>query len=79
MPAGTDETDNHKVGAVTEHVMKNSSSKTDNNASTHPLHQGDKAEIRDFQANPGPVIPDNLPGEEGSKEERQAKTKALNQ
>lgn len=51
MPAGPDETDNHPTGAVTEHVMKNSSSKTDSNASTHPLHdqgppKGEKVELR---------------------------------
>ncbi|KAJ4390085.1 hypothetical protein N0V93_007558 [Gnomoniopsis smithogilvyi] len=51
MPAGPDETDNHAPGAVVEHVMKNSSSKTDNNASTHPLHdqgppKGEKVELR---------------------------------
>lgn len=84
MPAGPDETDNHKVGDLTEHVMKNSSSKTDNNASTHPLHndgepKGDKVEIRHHQANPGPALSDNLPGEEGSKADRQAKAQALNQ
>lgn len=52
MPTGPEETDNHPTGAVTEHVMKNSSSKTDNNASTHPLHdqgppKGEKVEVRD--------------------------------
>lgn len=52
MPAGPDETDNHPTGAVMDHVMKNSSSKTDNNASTHPLHdqgppKGEKVEIRE--------------------------------
>lgn len=54
MPAGTDETDNHPAGAAVEHVMKNGSSKTDNNASTHPLHdqgppKGEKVQLRDAE------------------------------
>lgn len=53
MPAGPDETDDHPVGAVVDHVMKNSSSKTVSNASTHPLHgdqgppKGEKVELRE--------------------------------
>merc|ERR1712098_751310 len=38
MPAGPDETDNHAPGAATEHTAKHASSKTETNASTHPLH-----------------------------------------
>ncbi|KAF4630935.1 hypothetical protein G7Y89_g7207 [Cudoniella acicularis] len=84
MPAGPDETDNHPTGAVTEHVMKNSSSKTDSYASDHPLHgqgepKGDKVEFRYHQAQPGPAVPKdfNAP-EEGTKEERKAKAETLN-
>jgi len=63
--------------------MKNASSKTDSNASDHPLHhqepKGDKVEIRHHQANPGPVIPNEINAEqEGTKEERRAKAEALN-
>jgi hypothetical protein len=84
MPAGPDETDNHASGAATEHVMKNSSSKTDNNASTHPIHdqgepKGDKVEFRHHEAHPGPAIPKDFSAqEEGTKEERKAKAEALN-
>ncbi|KAH8684561.1 hypothetical protein BGZ60DRAFT_397835 [Tricladium varicosporioides] len=84
MPAGPDETDNHPVGAGTEHVMKAGSSKTDSNASTHPLHyqgppKGEKVEIRHHQANPGPAFPEDFEAkEEGTKEERRARAKALN-
>ncbi|CAN8101771.1 unnamed protein product [Discula destructiva] len=60
MPAGPDETDDHPVGAAVEHVMKNSSSKTDNNASTHPLHdqgppKGEKVELRQNTEDETPV------------------------
>ncbi|KAH6679441.1 hypothetical protein B0J14DRAFT_614623 [Halenospora varia] len=84
MPAGPDETDNHPVGAATEHVMKDGSSKTDSNASTHPLHnqgppKGEKVEIRHHQANPGPAVPKDFEAkQEGTKEERRAKAEALN-
>lgn len=85
MPAGPDETDNHAPGAATEHVMKNSSSKTDSNASTHPLHddgeskKGDKVQFRHHEANPGPVVPKEINApQEGTKEERRAKAEALN-
>ncbi|TVY48240.1 hypothetical protein LCER1_G008286 [Lachnellula cervina] len=84
MPAGPDETHNHAAGEATEHVMANSSSKTDNNASTHPLHKkeapkGDKVQFRDHQAHPGPAVPKDFNAqEEGTKEERKAKADALN-
>ncbi|KAF7908205.1 uncharacterized protein EAF01_003960 [Botrytis porri] len=83
MPAGPDETYQHKAGELTEHVMKNSSSKTDNNASDHPLHnegeaKGDKVQINYHAANPGPAVPQSMPEQEGSKADRQAKTAALN-
>ncbi|KAG4026696.1 hypothetical protein MFRU_037g00090 [Monilinia fructicola] len=83
MPAGPDETHHHAAGEITEHVMKNSSSKTDNNASDHPLHnpgevKGEKVQFRHHEANPGPVIPNSIPEQEGSKADREAKTAALN-
>merc|ERR1711974_381725 len=60
MPAGPDETDNHAPGAATEHTAKHASSKTETNASTHPLHdqgepKGDKVEF--IHAQPGPAVP----------------------
>jgi hypothetical protein len=85
MPAGPDETDKHPTGAGTEHVATDGSSKTESNASTHPLHgrdkepKGDKVDIRYHQAHPGPAIPDNFNvQQEGTKEERAAKAKELN-
>lgn len=84
MPAGPDETDNHPAGTVTEHVAQNASSKTESNASDHPLHKqgepkGEKAEFRHYQAQPGPVIPQDFSAQqEGTKEERKAKAEALN-
>ncbi|TVY35672.1 hypothetical protein LOCC1_G006732 [Lachnellula occidentalis] len=83
MPAGPDETHNHAAGEATEHVMDNSSSKTDNNASTHPLHgkaepKGDKVQFIHHQQ-PGPTVPKDFTAqEEGTKEERKAKADALN-
>jgi hypothetical protein len=82
MPAGPDETDNHPAGSLTEDLAQNASSKTESNASTHPIHgksepQGDKVEFRHHQANPGPAIPSNLNvQQEGTKEERRAKAEA---
>lgn len=84
MPAGPDETDNHPTGAGTEHVAKDGSSKTESNASTHPIHdqgepKGDKVEFRYHEAHPGPAVPDNFSAQqEGTKEDRQAKAKELN-
>jgi outer membrane receptor for ferrienterochelin and colicin len=84
MPAGPDETDNHPVGAAVEHVVRDGSSKTESNASTHPMHQkeppkGDKVEFRYHEANPGPIVPDNFSAQqEGTKQERQAKARELN-
>ncbi|KAG9236072.1 hypothetical protein BJ875DRAFT_245592 [Amylocarpus encephaloides] len=83
MPAGPDETDNHPVGAGTEHVMKHGSSKTDNAASDHPMHgkEDPKGEQVQFihSNNKGPAIPKDFDAkEEGTKEERLAKAQALN-
>lgn len=84
MPAGPDETHDHEVGAGVEHVMKDGSSKTDNNASTHPLHdqgepKGDKVEFRHHEAHPGPAVPKDFNAQqEGTKEERQARAQELN-
>merc|ERR1712093_956639 len=60
MPAGPDETDNHAPGAATEHTAKHASSKTETNASTHPLHdqgepKGDKVEF--IHAQPVQLFP----------------------
>jgi hypothetical protein len=84
MPAGPDETDNHAAGSITEHVGRNSSSKTESNASSHPIHEGgepkgDKVQFRDLQANPGPVLPNEISAQqEGTKEERKAKAQEMN-
>lgn len=84
MPAGPDETDQRGPGSITEQVGKNTSSKTESNASTHPLHsegepKGDKVEFRHHQANPGPVLPDEINvQQEGTKEERRAKAEQMN-
>lgn len=84
MPAGPDETHNHATGAATEHVARDGSSKTESNASTHPLHgreepKGDQVQFRQHEANPGPAVPDNFTAQqEGTKEDRQAKAKELN-
>jgi len=84
MPAGTDETNNHATGSATEQVMKNASSKTESHASSHPLHddgepKGDKVQFRHHEANPGPVISENINvQQEGTKEERRAKAEAMN-
>lgn len=84
MPAIQDKNQPVGSGSATEHVAKEGSSKTDSTASTHPLHQseppkGDKVEIRHHQANPGPVLPKEINAQqEGTKEERRAKTEAMN-
>ncbi|KAK2626667.1 hypothetical protein QTJ16_003842 [Diplocarpon rosae] len=84
MPAGPDETDNYPTGAATEHTAKNASSKTESNASTHPLHdqgppKGEKVEFIYHEAQPGPVVPKDFDAQqEGTKEERQAKAQELN-
>ena len=69
---------------ITEKVAKNPSSNTDSSASQHPDHKGDysagKAQAADFQATPGPAIPQKMSdlGEPLSKEELQAKAAELN-
>lgn len=84
MPAGPDETDNHPKGSITEHIGKHASTNTESTASTHPMHdteeskKGDKVQFRHHEANPGPVQSKELPGQEGTKEERRAKAEALN-
>ena len=82
MPAGPDETHDHAVGAGVEHVMKDGSSKTDNNASTHPIHdqgppKGEKVNI--LHDSKGPAVPKDFSAqEEGTKAERREKAEALN-
>ncbi|KAG9242320.1 hypothetical protein BJ878DRAFT_426173 [Calycina marina] len=81
MPGPTNpDTTNH-----TESVAANSSSKTESNASSHPLHQGDKdekkgeeVEFRHHTANPGPQITQVDVPQEGTKEERRMKAQELN-
>jgi hypothetical protein len=76
MPAGPDETDHHAVGDVTEHVARNSSSKTDSNA----VPKEEQVDFRHHEANPGPAVPKDFSAkQEGTKEERAAKAKELNQ
>ena len=83
MPAGPDETDKHATGAAHESVAQNASSKTESNASTHPIHdqgppKGDKVEFI-HSNNKGPAVPDDFSAkEEGTKEERRAKAEEMN-
>ena len=82
-----DETQTGK-GSITEQVAKNPSSNTPSTASDHPTHQGDrkppsggvKAQAQDFQATPGPVIPQDTSALEqpASKEELRARAEELN-
>lgn len=79
MPAGPDETDHTAL------VAKTASSKTESNASSHPLHQqetpkGEQVQFIHHQAQPGPAESDKLAGvqQEGTKAEREAKAKELN-
>ncbi|KAH8601202.1 hypothetical protein B0O99DRAFT_501918 [Bisporella sp. PMI_857] len=72
-----------KGSNITEQVGKDPSSKTESNASSHPIHdqgepRGDKVEFRHFQANPGPAITQVDVPQEGTKEERRAKAQELN-
>ncbi|KAM0722472.1 hypothetical protein Q7P37_001913 [Cladosporium fusiforme] len=69
------------TGNITDQVAKESS---DSNASSHPLHQTDNkttsggtATFEHHQANPGPVIADNL-GEPASKEDLKKRSEELN-
>lgn len=49
------------------------------NTESHPGGKGDKVQFIYHQANPGPAVPKDFNAkEEGTKEERQAKTKELN-
>ncbi|TAQ88951.1 hypothetical protein B7494_g2740 [Chlorociboria aeruginascens] len=78
MPAGPDETDDHTAGAATEHVAKNSTSNTESNASDHPLHHEDEPHGDKVQFRQGPVLTNEMPPEEGTKEERRAQTVEIN-
>jgi hypothetical protein len=84
MPGGPDETHAHESTSMTEQVASNPSSKTDSTASDHPRHndngpKGDKVDIRHHQANPGPVIAQDMHvAQEGTKEERRKKTEEMN-
>ncbi|KAI1195166.1 hypothetical protein F5X97DRAFT_249749 [Nemania serpens] len=54
--------------------------KSDAQTHQNPVGQAvDKAkQFAAFKATPGPAIPQNMPQQEGTKEEREAKAKALN-
>ncbi|KAI9804957.1 MAG: hypothetical protein M1833_006260 [Piccolia ochrophora] len=71
-------------GGLTEKIAKNPSSATDSTASQHPDHKDDysagKAQAQDFNATPGPAIPQKMSdlGEPASKEELKAKAEQLN-
>lgn len=59
----------------------------DSTASTHPSHNEptgatsggaqSKATVMDHQSK-GPAVPENMPGQEGSKEDRKAQAEAMN-
>ncbi|KAI9716794.1 MAG: hypothetical protein M1812_005134 [Candelaria pacifica] len=71
----------HTNDNITEMVAKNPSSTTESTASDHHHHKDSvKATAQDFQANPGPAIPqtmDDLPPK-ASKEELKARSEELN-
>ncbi|CAJ2503818.1 Uu.00g112120.m01.CDS01 [Anthostomella pinea] len=60
----------------------NPSTQTGKSESSLPKSVGDAAkDVQGFaahKAHPGPAVPQSMPGQEGSKEERQAKAKELN-
>jgi hypothetical protein len=53
---------------------------SDANTQSNPISDATKKveQFAPHNAAPGPVIPQNMPEQEGTKEERQAKTKELN-
>lgn len=85
MPAGPDETDDHKKGSITESVAKNPTSKTESTASSHHHHnddnnKGEQVQFIHHEANPGPQISKEFTAqEEGTAEERRAKAAEMNQ
>ena len=89
LPSPSDEETQTGTGGITDQVAKNPSSKTPSTASDHPTHHGDrkppfggaKAQAQDFQATPGPVIPQDTSALEkpASKEELRARAEELNQ
>lgn len=85
MPAGPDETHHHKANEIHDSIAANPSSKTESTASTHPMHKGEEVKGEQVQfmhheANLGPAVPKDLKAqEEGTKEERLAKAKEMNQ
>ncbi|KAI1181298.1 hypothetical protein F4777DRAFT_11354 [Nemania sp. FL0916] len=54
--------------------------KTEGQTHSNPVHQAvDQAkQFAAHKAAPGPAIPQNMPEQEGTKQERQAKAEALN-
>ena len=71
-------------GGATEKVAKNPSSSTESTASDHASHKDDysagKAQAQDFNATPGPAIPQMMDDVEkpASKDELKAKAEELN-
>lgn len=63
----------HRID-ITDQVAKESK---DSNASDHPIHTGEKAKAEHHQANPGPVMAENL-GQPASKEELKKRAEELN-
>ncbi|KAI0522264.1 hypothetical protein F5B22DRAFT_467637 [Xylaria bambusicola] len=57
--------------------------KSNADAHQNPVSKGiheavDQAKFQAHKAAPGPAVPQNMPEQEGTKEERQAKAQALN-
>ncbi|KJZ75789.1 hypothetical protein HIM_04946 [Hirsutella minnesotensis 3608] len=50
----------------------------DKQFSVQPIKHDVDPKTAPFQATPGPVIAENMPAEEGTKEERQAKMETMN-
>jgi hypothetical protein len=90
MPAGpSDENDKHAPGQITDQIAKESSSKTESTASSHPAHnepgpQGStgsrgsehagKVEFKNASsANPGPVLPQDFKVQEEGTKEKRRK------
>ncbi|TGJ81483.1 hypothetical protein E0Z10_g7290 [Xylaria hypoxylon] len=63
-----------------ENTPAQQTAKSDTNTHGNPLGEAaDKAQqFAAHKAAPGPAIPQNMPEQEGTKEERQAQAKALN-
>ncbi|KAI1309700.1 hypothetical protein F5Y03DRAFT_70391 [Xylaria venustula] len=64
-----------------ENTTTQQTGKSNTDANQNPVSAAaDKAaQFAAHKAAPGPAVPQNMPEQEGTKEERQAKAKALNQ